>query len=210
MGFAIGGFRSVLGVSVFQGSLLVIVIMIDGSEKRNCELWRRLLSFRVRMFVRSAIKVIPIPSWRWYLEIVNIFFSKGFLCRNFPSQVIIKSLVCILRTDLLWLFSAFKCRKKINLHFKSLNYGSRTFKSLKSLDKYIALRPSSFFFSLLRRPTDPNFWHFQKKKKSGDVVKPFFACNNSFNLKNEHSNIIEKNRNKNRNIFYSILCILLN
>ena len=24
-------------LSVFQGSLLVIVIMIDGSEKRNCE-----------------------------------------------------------------------------------------------------------------------------------------------------------------------------
>ena len=39
--FVIGGFRSVLCVSVFQGSLLVIVIMIDGSEKRNCEggLW---------------------------------------------------------------------------------------------------------------------------------------------------------------------------
>ena len=35
--FVIGGFRSVLRVSVFQGSLLVIVIMIDGSEKRNCE-----------------------------------------------------------------------------------------------------------------------------------------------------------------------------
>ena len=33
----IGGFRSVLRVSVFQGSLLVIVIMIDGSEKRSCE-----------------------------------------------------------------------------------------------------------------------------------------------------------------------------
>ena len=33
----IGGFRSVLCVSVFQGSLLVIVIMFDGSEKRNCE-----------------------------------------------------------------------------------------------------------------------------------------------------------------------------
>ena len=30
----IGGFRSVLCVSVFQGSLLV---MIDCSEKRNCE-----------------------------------------------------------------------------------------------------------------------------------------------------------------------------
>ena len=35
--FVICGFRSVLCVSVFQGSLLVIVIMIDGSEKRNCE-----------------------------------------------------------------------------------------------------------------------------------------------------------------------------
>ena len=33
----IGGFRPVLSVFVFQGSLLVIVIMIDGSEKRNCE-----------------------------------------------------------------------------------------------------------------------------------------------------------------------------
>ena len=28
----IGGFRSILCVSVFQGSLLVIVIMIDGSK----------------------------------------------------------------------------------------------------------------------------------------------------------------------------------
>ena len=35
--FLIGGFRSVLCVSVFQGSLLVIVIMSDGSEKRSCE-----------------------------------------------------------------------------------------------------------------------------------------------------------------------------
>ena len=33
----IDGFGSVLCVSVFQGSLLVVVIMIDGSEKRNCE-----------------------------------------------------------------------------------------------------------------------------------------------------------------------------
>ena len=50
----IGEFRSVLCVSVFQGSLLVIVIMIDGSEKRNC-VWRRLLNFRVRMFLKSAV-----------------------------------------------------------------------------------------------------------------------------------------------------------
>ena len=37
LGSVIGGFRSVLCVTVFQGSLLVIVIMIDGSEKRICE-----------------------------------------------------------------------------------------------------------------------------------------------------------------------------
>ena len=35
--FVIGGFQSVLCVSVFPGSLFVIVIMIDCSEKRNCE-----------------------------------------------------------------------------------------------------------------------------------------------------------------------------
>ena len=33
----IGGLRSILCVSLFQSSLLVIVIMIDGSKKRNCE-----------------------------------------------------------------------------------------------------------------------------------------------------------------------------
>ena len=37
-------------VSVFQGSLLVIVIMIDGSEKRNCK-----GNFRVRVFVKIAV-----------------------------------------------------------------------------------------------------------------------------------------------------------
>ena len=35
--FVTGGFRSVLFVSVLQGSLLVIVVVIDGSEKRKCE-----------------------------------------------------------------------------------------------------------------------------------------------------------------------------
>ena len=49
----IGGFRSVLCVSVLQGSLLVIVIMIEGSEKRNCE--GGFFNFRARMFVKSAI-----------------------------------------------------------------------------------------------------------------------------------------------------------
>ena len=35
--FVIGEFQSVLCVSVFQGSLHVIEIMIDGSKKGNCE-----------------------------------------------------------------------------------------------------------------------------------------------------------------------------
>ena len=48
----IGGFRSVLCVSVFQGSLLVIVIMIDGSQSA---IVRRLLNFRVLVFVKSAV-----------------------------------------------------------------------------------------------------------------------------------------------------------
>ena len=49
----IGGFRSVLCVSVFQGSLLVIVIMIDGSEKRNCEGGFWILEFAC--YVKSAV-----------------------------------------------------------------------------------------------------------------------------------------------------------
>ena len=49
----IGGFRSILCVSLFQGSLLVIVIMIDDSEKRSCE--GGFLNFRVRVFVKSAV-----------------------------------------------------------------------------------------------------------------------------------------------------------
>ena len=35
---------------MFQGSLLVIVIMIDSSEKRNCE------GFRVRVFLKRVVK----------------------------------------------------------------------------------------------------------------------------------------------------------
>ena len=49
----IGVFWSVLCFSVFQGSLLVIVIMTDSSKKHNCE--GRLLNFRVCMFVKSAV-----------------------------------------------------------------------------------------------------------------------------------------------------------
>ena len=74
---------------------------------------------------------------------------------------------------------------------------------------FVVTRPSSFFspFSFVR-PTQI-FGIFKRKKKCNYVVEPFFTWNNSFNLKNEHSNSLEKNRNKNMNIFYSILCILL-
>ena len=60
-----------------------------------------------------------------------------------------------------------------------------------------------FFFTVYCRLTDPNFWHFQKKNKikNNDVVKLFFTLNDSFNLKDEHSKSIEKNRNKNWDIF---------
>ena len=58
----------------------------------------------------------------------------------------------------------------------------------KPFSKLIIRHP--LFFLRLASPTDPNFWHFQKrrrrKKKSNDVVKLFFTWNNSFNLKNEH------------------------
>ena len=51
----IGGFQSVLCISVLQGSLFVIVIKIGGSEKRNCE--GGFLNFRVCMFLKSAVSL---------------------------------------------------------------------------------------------------------------------------------------------------------
>ena len=69
---------------------------------------------------------------------------------------------------------------------------------LKRLPCFLVFEAILFFFFVKCRPSDPNFWHF-----------PFLFLNNDFNLENEHSNNIVKNRNKNRNTFYSILCILL-
>ena len=63
-----------------------------------------------------------------------------------------------------------------------------------------------FYFLHLTSSDRPKFLAFSKKK-SNDLVKPFFTWNNSFNLKNEHSNSIEKNRNKNRNIFYHYVIV---
>ena len=84
--FVIGGFQSVLCVSVFQGSLLVIVIMIDSSEK---QLWRRLLKFRVRMFVKSEVthrgsSTFYIFFWQrgWRHECLNLQLN---LCHRVTS-----------------------------------------------------------------------------------------------------------------------------
>ena len=43
----IGRFRSILFVSLFQGTLAVAIIMIDGSEKPNCRLGFELQSSHV-------------------------------------------------------------------------------------------------------------------------------------------------------------------
>ena len=56
-------------------------------------------------------------------------------------------------------------------HFLQRNRGA-----LLSLVQTI-LRPSLFFFSVSRRPSDPNFGHFpnKKKKKANDVFKKFLC-----------------------------------
>ena len=50
----ITGFQSILYVSVFQGSLRVIVICL--TAVKNVLLWKWLLNFRVQVFVKSAVK----------------------------------------------------------------------------------------------------------------------------------------------------------
>ena len=49
----IGKIRSILFVSVFEGSLAVAIIMIDGSENPIVS-WA--LNFRVRMLLKTAIR----------------------------------------------------------------------------------------------------------------------------------------------------------
>ena len=79
------------------------------------------------------------------------------------------------------------------------------FLSLTFCQMLIGLDRPSFFFSLFTVVRPTQIFGILEKKEASGVVKPFFTWNNSFNLKNEHSNSIKKNRN----IFYSILYILL-
>ena len=70
-------------------------------------------------------------------------------------------------------------------------------KSLWSCDaNMFLLLGHPLFFLRLGTSDRPKFLAFSKKKeKSNDVAKQFFTWNNSFNLKNERGNSIEKNRN---------------
>ena len=52
--FVIGGFRSSLCVSLFHGSLLVIVIVIHWRQQKM-QLWKQLLKFRVNAFLKKAV-----------------------------------------------------------------------------------------------------------------------------------------------------------
>ena len=74
----IGGFRSVLCVSLFQGSLLVIVIIIDGSEKCNCESGFELKSSHVcekhsKVSVQS-VRLLDQAGYFWF-SYKTIFLS---------------------------------------------------------------------------------------------------------------------------------------
>ena len=53
--FVIGGFQSVLCVSVFQGSLIACDHNYDWRQRKT-QLWRRLLNSRVCVFVKSAVR----------------------------------------------------------------------------------------------------------------------------------------------------------
>ena len=68
----IGRFRSILFVSVFQGSLAVAIIMIDGSEKPNRHLGFKLQSSHV---IENRNKVALNPLRRRFLNFAKNCFA---------------------------------------------------------------------------------------------------------------------------------------
>ena len=64
-------FCQVLCVSVFQGSLLVVVIMIDGSEKRNCEGGLRTLEFACLWKEQYACNKIWLGKYKYLLLLLS-------------------------------------------------------------------------------------------------------------------------------------------
>ena len=60
--FVIGGFQSILCVSVFQGYYFACDCNYDWQQWKT-QLWRQLLNLRVRMFVKSAVKTLGFYIW---------------------------------------------------------------------------------------------------------------------------------------------------
>ena len=101
----IGGFRSVWWVSVFQGYLLVIVIMTDYSEKRNCEggfrtFWenmRKLAPARVsyrddffisyRVYIMTGSFHISLFEGTLHVDKIHVWFKIANITHALPVPV---------------------------------------------------------------------------------------------------------------------------
>ena len=68
------------------------------------------------------------------------------------------------------------------------------------------LGPSSFF-SLFSVVWLTQIFAIFKQKKSNNLVKPFFTWNNSFNLRNEHSNSIVRKTGTKPGSFFTVYCV---
>ena len=120
----IGGFRSVLCVSVFQSSFPVIVIMTDGSEKRICgggfwtsmlacfwkaersNLTKKLLHYDDKITVSCSTNMFPehfFQAWHQMLQTTKInlkksvsliFFFKNHSCNPLQSSSSLSTHAC--------------------------------------------------------------------------------------------------------------------
>ena len=93
------------------------------------------------------------------------------------------------------------------IHASYIDFG------LSHASRIIPLSPAKAYYEVAVDQAEFVTWIWRssffspfKKKKSNDVVRLFFTLNDSFNLKDEHSNSIEKNRNKNWDIFFIVYC----
>ena len=84
----IGRFRSILFVSVFQGSLAVAKINCDdGSEKKKNPIVSWALNFRVRMLLKTTIIKAQVHKLEVYIDLV-LFWARtmSFASRVFCSK----------------------------------------------------------------------------------------------------------------------------
>ena len=154
------------------------------------------------IFLKHIFELVFKTAWSALNDICRRkFHGKGLKSNAFPhTSLFILSSVVVRRYHTKW-----KLRGLIPIFLKLYFFSFFFFRCFVLFACFfLYISPSSFFspFTVIR-PTQ--IFGIFKKKKSNDVVTAFFTWNNSFNLKNEHSNSIEKNTN----IFHSILCILL-